>query len=63
MKIFKTWTFKWWEMGLIKLCLLSLGIIFGLYFYDYIIDLMWLWWALFIITTIYFIPKVFENNN
>ena len=61
MKIFKTWTFKWWEVGLIKLCLISLGIILGLYFFDYLINLMWLWWFIFIITTIYFITTFFRK--
>jgi hypothetical protein len=62
MKIFRTWSFKWWEVSLIKICLLSLGIILGLYFYDYLIGLMWLWWVLFIITAIYFISKVFKKE-
>jgi len=62
MNIFRTWTFKWWEISLLKICLLSLGIILGLYFYDYLIGLMWLWWVLFIITTIYFLPKVFKKE-
>lgn len=62
MKIFRIWSFKWWEVSLIKICLLSLGIILGLYFYDYLIGLMWIWWGLFVITAIYFIPKVFKKE-
>ncbi|PIR57739.1 MAG: hypothetical protein COU71_02505 [Parcubacteria group bacterium CG10_big_fil_rev_8_21_14_0_10_38_31] len=62
MKIFRTWTFKWWEVSLIKICLLSLGIILGLYLYTYLIDLMWLWWTLFILTTVYFIVKMIKEN-
>ncbi len=62
MKIFKTWTFKWWEVALLKLCLLSLGIILALYFYDYFIDLIWLWWIVFILITLYFIPRVFRKE-
>jgi hypothetical protein len=58
MRIFRTWTFKWWEMGLIKICLLALGIILGLYFYDSLVGLLWLWWSLFIVTWIYFIIKL-----
>lgn len=58
MRIFKTWVFKWWEVGLIKLCLLSLGIILGLYFFDYLIGLLWLWWVIFIVTMIYFLIKI-----
>ncbi len=62
MKIFKTWLFKWWEVGLLKLCLMSFGILLGLYFYDYLVGVKWLWWTLFIIIAIYFIPKAFKNN-
>ncbi len=63
MKIFRTWSFKWWEVGLVKLCLLSLGILLGLYFYNYLIGLLWLWWILFILTMIYFIVKLIRKNK
>jgi hypothetical protein len=63
MKIFRDWTFPWWEIGLIKICLLSLGILLGLYFYDYLIDLSWLWWALFIVTAVYFIDRFFRGKK
>jgi len=33
-------------VGLVKLCLLSLGILLGLYFYDYLVGLLWLWWVM-----------------
>lgn len=62
MNIFRTWTFKWWEVSLLKISLISLGIILGLYFNDYLIGLKWLWWFLFIITSIYFIPKAFKKD-
>ncbi|MEI7513277.1 MAG: hypothetical protein WCJ74_01510 [bacterium] len=61
MQIFKTWMFKWWEVSLIKICLLSLGILLGLYFYDYLISFLWLWWSLFIILALYFIIKFIKE--
>ena len=57
MRIFKTWTFRWWEIGLIKLCLISLGIILGIYFGKYLLGWLWLWWTLFVIIAIYFIAR------
>ncbi len=57
MNLFISRTFKWWEIALIKVCLISLGIILGLYFYNYLLGLMWLWWVLFAPTAIYFIVK------
>jgi hypothetical protein len=62
MKILRTWTFKWWEIGLIKLCLLSLGILLGLYFYDFLVGFIWLWWALFAATAFYFITLFFKKS-
>ncbi len=62
MKIFKTWVFKWWEVSFIKLCLLSLGILLGLYFYDYLIGLTLLWWVLFAVTAIYFIVRMIKEG-
>jgi len=61
MKIFKTRTFRWWEVGIIKLCLLSLGIILTIYFYDYLVGLLWLWWTLFVVTTIYFVFRMIKE--
>jgi len=59
MQIFKTRTFLWWEISLIKLCLISLGILLGLYFYGYLIGLTLLWWVFFIATAIYFVIRFF----
>jgi len=62
MKIFKTWTFRWWEVSIIKLCLISLGIILTIYFYDYLVGLLWLWWVLFVVTTIYFVFRMIKEK-
>ena len=63
MKLFRNWTFTWWEVSLIKLCLLSLGILFALYFYQYLLDLLWLWWTTFLLTLIYFITRLFREEK
>jgi hypothetical protein len=62
MKIFREWTFQWWEVSLIKICLLSLGILSGLYFYNYLIGFLWFWWALFAVTAIYFIVRFLRGK-
>lgn len=62
MKILRSWSFEWWEVGLIKICLLSFGILLGVYFYDYLVGLLWLWWFLFIVTAIYFVVR-FVNGK
>jgi hypothetical protein len=62
MKIFKSRTFQWWAIGLVKICLLSCGILLGLYFYNYLIGLLWLWWGLFAVTAVYFTGR-FVNEK
>ena len=61
MKVFRTWTFKWWQIGLVKLCLISLGLILGIYFGEYLSGLLWLWWVLFVATTLYFLFYMFSQ--
>ena len=63
MRIFKTWTFRFWEVSLIKLCLISLGIILALYFHDYLVGLLWLWWVIFAVTAAYFIVKLVKEEG
>lgn len=63
MRIFKTWAFRWWEVSLLKLCLITLGIILTVYLYDYLAGLLWLWWAIFIVTAIYFIAKWIKDER
>lgn len=48
---------------MIKLCLLSLGLILGIYFKSYLTDLLWLWWAIFAVTTAYFIGKMVQESD
>jgi len=59
MKIFSARTFQWWEVGLIKICLASLGILLGIYFNDDLAGLIWLWWSLFATVAVYFIASFF----
>lgn len=62
MKIFKTRTFAWWQMGLLKSCLISLGIILGITFQSYLSQVMWLWWTLFAVIAVYFIARFFKDD-
>ncbi|OGZ07486.1 MAG: hypothetical protein A2942_04045 [Candidatus Lloydbacteria bacterium RIFCSPLOWO2_01_FULL_50_20] len=59
---FKSWTFEWWEVALIKICLISLGILLALYFYDYVAGLTWLWWVFFAATGAYFVVRCFQER-
>ncbi|MEK7649837.1 MAG: hypothetical protein AAB367_02680 [Patescibacteria group bacterium] len=62
MKIFTSRTFTWQETGLIKICLLSLGILLGLYFPNYLGGFTGLLWVLFIVTAAYFIIRFLREK-
>lgn len=62
MRFFKTWTFRPWEMSLLKLCLISCGILLGIYFHEFVIELTWFWWTLFAATTAYFMARFFGEQ-
>ncbi|PIZ96412.1 MAG: hypothetical protein COX80_01490 [Candidatus Magasanikbacteria bacterium CG_4_10_14_0_2_um_filter_33_14] len=62
MKIFRDWSFKWWEVALLKVCLISLGILMGLYFFKYLVALTWLWWGLFVVIGLYFMVRFFRGK-
>lgn len=48
---------------MLKICLISFGILLALCFYDYLIGLMWLWWMLFIVETLYFLVRLFITEK
>lgn len=62
MKILKNRTFTWWQVGLLKSCLISAGILLGVYFKERLIGLVWLWWAIFAVIGLYFIARFFRND-
>ncbi len=38
MNLFKSYTFTWWQIGILKLALLSLGAVIGAYWHDFFGD-------------------------
>ena len=64
---------KWWfnkieqltsqftviDVGILKLCLITIGIILGTIFQPFFSDILWIIWALFIISWLYIIIKIF----
>ena len=62
-KIIRNWKFTWWEVALFKICLITFGFILFKNFFTYLDGLMWLWWALFALTGLYFIGLFFNHKN
>jgi len=50
------------EVAGLKLCLISFGLLLGLYFADFFAEYLWLWWAIFIVTTLYFITRLLNEK-
>lgn len=55
MNIFSSWTFTWWQAGLLKSCCVSGGILLALYFSEYLAPFIMLWWVVFVSTAVYFL--------
>ena len=63
MNIFKDYKLNWWQVGLFKLSLLSLGIIIGVYFTDSFLGLVPLLWILFLVPGIYLLYVWFKQKD
>jgi len=61
MNLFRTWRFEWWEVSLLKICLLTLGMMLVFYF-PVLGDYMPLWWMLFAITAAYFVIRLIREK-
>jgi hypothetical protein len=53
--IFKPATFEWWQMAILKITLLSVGILLGVYFTPFFKKYKGLWFFLWIVGGIYLI--------
>jgi len=53
MNLFKDFTMKWWQVGLFKVCLLSFGIIIGIYFTQFFSAIVPLLWILVLVPGVY----------
>lgn len=62
MKLFRTYTFKWWQVSLFKIHLISLGILGGIYFTEFFKQATNLFISIVVILSIYFIYSVFAQK-
>ncbi len=47
------------DIGILKICLLSMGILLGIYFYASLESLRWLFWVLFVLSWLFIVLKTF----
>ena len=62
MKIFRARTFEWWEVSLLKIGLISFGLLGGVYFHEITVSLTTLWWVLFVVSTLYFLVRLVREK-
>jgi hypothetical protein len=56
MNIRKSFTLRWWQVGIFKLCLLSLGIIVGAYWSELFLSWVPLLSVVFVLSDVYLVP-------
>ncbi len=57
-----TQRFNVFDYGMLKLCLISLGIIIGVYLAHTFEDFLWVFWMLFLLSWLYIVVRVFTNQ-
>jgi hypothetical protein len=53
MNIFKSYTYTWWQMGIFKLALISIGVLVGAYWHEFFSANMTLVAVVAVVTTAY----------
>jgi len=51
-----------WDFGLLKICMMSIGILLGAYFSNFFLSKILFVWIVCIVTLIYIMYKTFKNN-
>lgn len=53
LNIFKNFKMNWWQTAIFKLSLMSFGVIFGVYFYQFFAEVTDLLWLIVVIGGVY----------
>lgn len=61
MKIFKPYTLNWWQLGILKVALLSMGAIMGAYWHEFFNDNVFAIIIITVIATSYSMYIYFKN--
>ena len=63
MKFFRPITLKFWQVGIFKLSMVSIGIIIGVYFADFLKSWLPLLSAIFVLTAVYLLSVWYKQIN
>ena len=61
--LFSSYTYTWWQMGVFKVSLLAIGMIAGAYLAAFVMDALWLFIALVVLSTGYVIVASLTGPN
>lgn len=61
-KVFRDYKMRWWQVSLLKVYLLVLGLILGAYFPSFILDNIIAFWALFGALLVYFLYAMLSEK-
>jgi hypothetical protein len=63
MKLFGSYTYTWWQMGVFKLALLAIGMIGGAYFAAFVLNALWVFIAIAVVSSAYVIAISLSGKN
>ncbi len=63
MKIFGSYTYTWWQMGVFKLSLLAIGMIAGTYLASFVLAWLWVFIAVAVLSTAYVVVVSLTGAN
>jgi hypothetical protein len=63
MKLFGSYTYTWWQMGVFKLALLAIGTIGGAYFASFVTSWLWVFIAISALSSAYIIVISLSQKN
>lgn len=62
MKLFRDYLFTWWQVSLLKLNVMVVGLIVGAYFAEYVLPYMKLLIVIFAVLAVYFLYMLFADG-
>lgn len=63
MKLFRSYTYTWWQLAIIKLALLAVGMILGAYLSNFVLGNMWLFIAVWVVTAAYILWHSYKPGS
>jgi hypothetical protein len=63
MRLFGSYTYTWWQMGVFKLALLAIGMIGGAYLATFVLNALWVFITIAVVASAYIIAISLSGKN